>query len=441
LTAFANTVMLALKVKMVINLFSGARSRPGSGPPARTAWWALVAVAIPVAVAAAGCGDDSSGVGDLIVVGEDPSDLPLRGLGADEMVRFDRGDALFEQPFRDSQGLGPLYIRHACSSCHAADGKGPGAVTKMAPPTAGPPLEFPYGQTVRPQVAGGATQGIDPVEGARTSVRIGPAVFGRGYIEAISDAEIERVAAEQAAAAGQGAPVSGRIHRVAFQSEANPDTRFPVHQRGEAGLIGRFGLKARIATVDDFSADAFQGDMGITSPLRPAELPNPEGLIDDGLAGTDVTAETVNLVADYIRALAIPRRSTPAAAAGGAALFADSGCASCHVPALRTRADYPLAQLADIDSPVYSDLLLHDMGSDLADGITDGDASGSEWRTAPLMGLRFFSSYLHDGRAKTLRQAVMLHAGPGSEASDSVGRFTALDAAAQERLLAFLATL
>jgi CxxC motif-containing protein (DUF1111 family) len=147
----------------------------------------------------------------------------------------------------------------------------------------------------------------------------------------------------------------------------------------------------------------------------------------------------VNLVADYVRTLALPKRAAPDAA--GAALFAQAGCATCHVPSLRTAADYPVALLADIDAPVYSDLLLHDMGTELADGIVDGDATGSEWRTAPLMGMRFFRSFLHDGRAKTLRDAVVAHGGTGSEASTAAAAFQGLATADQQRLLDFVAGL
>jgi len=378
---------------------------------------------------ATGCGDAPG----LTVVKEDPSDLPLSGLSDDERQRFKDGDALFELPFRASMGLGPLYIRASCAACHADDGRGPGAVTKMA--AGEPAVDLPYGHTVRPQMAAGATTAIVAPVGAVTSLRVGPPVFARGYIEAISDSEIVRVESEQAA----GGVVSGRINRVTYASQANPDTRFNRHQPGDTGLIGRFGLKARIATVDEFAADAFQGDMGLTSPLRPDELPNPDGLTDDQRLGVDVTADDVNVTADYVRTLALPKRPAPDAA--GAALFAQVGCATCHVPSLRTAADYPIALLADIDAPVYSDVLLHDMGAELADGIADGDASGSEWRTAPLVGMRFFRSFLHDGRAKTLRDAVVAHGGPGSEASVAAAAFQALSAADQQRLLDFVAGL
>src|SRR4030095_2977307 len=133
----------------------------------------------------------------------------------------------------------------------------------------------------------------------------------------------------------------------------------------------------------DFTGDALQGDMGITSPLRPNELPNPDGLTDDAKAGIDVPLESVQQRADYMGMIAIPRReSLPQR---GAALFAQAKCDACHVPALKTRADYPIAALAGIDAPVFTDFLLHDMGDALADGVSgpDGEAGPRDWRSAP----------------------------------------------------------
>src|SRR3954467_4340971 len=104
---------------------------------------------------------------------------------------------------------------------------------------------------------------------------------------------------------------------VVYASEANPDTRFHTHQKGDI-VIGRFGLKARVPTLDDFAADAFQGDMGITSPLRPDEFKNPDGLSDDAKPGIDVGFDSVNLRALYIRLLEIPTRPSDEL---GAALF------------------------------------------------------------------------------------------------------------------------
>jgi CxxC motif-containing protein (DUF1111 family) len=111
------------------------------------------------------------------------------------------------------------------------------------------------------------------------------------------------------------------------------------------------------------------------------------------------------------------------------------------VGALQTRADYPVSALADIAAPVFTDFLLHDMGPALADGVVDGDAGSREWRTAPLIGLRFFSAYLHDGRAHSLEEAVLAHGGEGSEGATSVDRFRGLSPADREQLLRFVAAL
>lgn len=401
-----------------------------------------MAIATAVLLWALGCGDPQDPLAGLTVVGEDPSDNPVGGLDAHWEERFFAGDVHFEAVFRPSQGLGPLYIRHSCASCHAEDARGPGAVRKMVvvevDGTASPDQSaLPWGHTERPQVTAGATQGIvAPESGALVTRRFGPAVFGRGYLEAVRDDEIERLEREQAMRTDG---ISGRINRVPWSSEANPEQPFHAHGPGGAGLIGRFGLKARIATIDELVADAYQGDMGITSPLRPAELPNPEGMIDDERPGLDVAAETVNLVADYVRLLALPAREAPDAR--GAALFEEVRCAVCHVASLQTRDDYPVPQLAGVEAALYTDLLLHDMGADLADGLVEHGASEREWRTAPLIGLRHLRNYLHDGRASTIEEAIGLHAGPGSEAADSVRRFEALAPAERRALVDFVSAL
>jgi CxxC motif-containing protein (DUF1111 family) len=205
------------------------------------------------------------------------------------------------------------------------------------------------------------------------------------------------------------------------------------------GLIGRFGVKARLATLDDVVADALQGDLGLTTSLRPSELRNPDGLADDLLPGVDVPDAQLAELVEYTRLLDVPPRSAPDSR--GAALFDSVGCAVCHVPSLRTRADWPTPQLAGIDAPVFTDLLLHDMGADLADGQEEEGAGPREFRTAPLIGLGYLRAFLHDGRATTLREALLAHGGPGSEAAGTVQRFQALAPADQEALLTFLAGL
>ncbi|HLK90350.1 MAG TPA: di-heme oxidoredictase family protein [Polyangia bacterium] len=413
---------------------------------------ALLPLSLPLAAAAAaGCGDTSappaSGTADASGL-ENLFDLPVSGVGADWRARFNDGDALFEVELRDADGLGPLYTRQGCGDCHNADDglRGPGGAQKMSVVeadglTPSPDQSaLPWGPTVHPFVTAGATTPIVPPAGdpnVRVTNRIGPSVLGRGYLEAVADSEIQRVAAAQAARADA---IHGTVNTYTFASQPNPDPTFDAHQPGDV-VIGRFGLKARIATLDEFVADALQNDMGITSPLRPTEFANPDGLTDDAKPGVDATADDVNLRADYVRTVAIPWRATPAPAA--LALFDQVLCSACHVPTLHTRADYPIAALADIDAPIYTDLLLHDMGDGLSDSLNDGEgaATARTWRTAPLIGLRFSREYLHDGRATTLADAVMAHDGDGSEAHDSVQMFTSLTADQQTALLDFVGSL
>lgn len=373
-----------------------------------------------------------------------PAGVPVEGAGDGWILRFAQGGSLFEHWFGEDEGLGPLYIEGSCSTCHENGVSGPSDVQKMVvmcPDCTAPSADqsaLPWGATVRENTAGGATTPIVPpwgTEGLVVTTRVPPAVIGRGYVEAVRDDEIERIAAEQAAAGGR---ISGRVHYVPWSSEQNPDATFHTNRRGDR-LIGRFGLKARVPTVDEFVADAFQGDMSMTSPLRPTEAANPDGLTDDFLPGADLGADEVNLVAAYVRMLDIPRRATPDA--DGERLFGAIGCDTCHVPSLRTRADYPIAPLADIDAPIFTDLLLHDMGPALADGLVDVDAQAYEWKTPPLVGLRFHDGFMHDGRALTVEEAIVLHGGEGSEAAGVAAAFQALDAADRAALIRYVESL
>jgi CxxC motif-containing protein (DUF1111 family) len=394
--------------------------------------------ALPAA-ALLGCSDGSKP--PLTVVSDDPADLPIASASSDLVARFHDGDRIFDIVFREPDGLGPVYIRASCGSCHQDAGRGPGSVQKMAVVlddgiTPGDQSELLYGHSVRAQLAaGGMTPVVPPSDPhVKVTTRAAPAVLGRGYVDAIDEAEVRRVAAEQAARTDG---IHGVVNEVTYQSQPNPDTRFHQYTPGQGGLVGRFGLKARIATIDDFVADAAQGDMSMTSVLRPTELPNPDNLTDDQKAGPDLDADTINAIADYMRLIAIPTRPTPSPDA--VQLFADTQCAGCHVPSLKTRADYPLAQLAGIDAPIFSDLLLHDMGATHADGLTDGTATSRQWKTPPLIGLRLMHTYLHDGRAMTIADAIEQHDnGDGSEAADSIARFHALSSAQQQTLIDYV---
>ncbi|MFO0561959.1 MAG: di-heme oxidoredictase family protein [Polyangiales bacterium] len=342
---------------------------------------------------------------------------------AAQRAQFDEGDALFERPFRASEGLGPVYIRASCAACHAGDGRGPGSVQRLAAlDSNGDPLRdamalLPFGSVVRPEFVAPATRGVIAPEDPRVfrSLRVGPAVFGRGWIEAVQESEVERLAMEQRAAGGA---VHGRVARLMD------------------GRLGRFGVKSRVATLREFAADAFRGDMGLTSSLFATEVPNPDGLTDDAHPGIDLTDAQIDAVGFYVSAIAMPARMIPDPSAS--ALFERAQCASCHAPSLATRADYPLAAIAGQRAEIYSDLLLHDMGKSLADGIAEAGAGPRDWRTAPLIGMRFSRTFLHDGRASTVDEAIRAHAGEGSEANDSVRAYEALSQSERDRLVAFV---
>jgi len=359
------------------------------------------------------------------------------GATTEQFNGFATGDGYFDLPFYPADGLGPVYVNTSCGECHNNGLRGPGFDQRMVMveadgvTTAADQSPIKYGNEIRTLLTAGATTPVTPPDlpNVKVTSRTPPAVLGRGYIEAVLDSEIQRVAAAQAS---RSDGIHGRINYVAYASQTTADPAFNAHKFGDV-VIGRFGLKARVATLDDFTADAFQNDMGITSPMRPSELPNPDGLTDDEHPGVDIGITLVDQIATYMRLTAIPTRGTLTAA--GTALFDQCQCSVCHVPTLHTRADYPIAQLADIDAPIYSDLLLHDMGPALADGMPDGTATSSEFRTTPLIALKYMQAYLNDGRAHTLEDAIQLH---GGEATASVAAFQQLSDADRATLLAYV---
>ncbi|MFT5434795.1 MAG: hypothetical protein ACI9OJ_005509, partial [Myxococcota bacterium] len=374
----------------------------------------------------------------LTLFSGDPGFPVIEGVDEQWLVIFDRGQREFDATFTAQDGLGPVYIEPSCSTCHfdSAEEKRI-AVQKMTVLENGSPSadqsSLTYGRTVRPRLAGGGLTAVVPGVAMLVADRASPGLFGRGWMEAVDDDEIERIAVEQSM---RSDGIAGIVNRVAYASEANSETPFHSYQAGDLGLIGRFGLKAQIATVDDFIAGAYLTDMSITSPLRPDELPNPDGLTDDERPGIDLGLDRLNNVADWTRLIAIPTRES--GDPRGETLFTESGCAVCHVPSMKTRNDYPIAQMAGTDAHIYSDLLLHDMGPDATDGVIESDASATHWRTAPLIALSRMANFLHDGSAATIQDAIEGH---GGEAEPSVAAWLALDDSEQAALLDFVSSL
>jgi CxxC motif-containing protein (DUF1111 family) len=264
------------------------------------------------------------------------------------------------------------------------------------------------------------------------SPRLAPPVFGSGLLEAIPESDLLE-AADPDDSDGDG--ISGRANMVI-------DT-----VSGEM-TIGRFGWKANVASVEEQVSSAFSGDIGITSDLFPNEDCTEEQVeCANAPSGGDpeIPTDRLEKVVFYSRTLAVPARrdlDSPDVAAG-ADLFVELGCASCHQPRQET-GDSDIAALANQEIFPFTDLLIHDMGPDLADGRPDGEASGSEWRTPPLWGLGLTETvsgstfFLHDGRARSVEEAILWH---GGEAEQSANDFRSLSAVQRSQLLAFLGSL
>jgi CxxC motif-containing protein (DUF1111 family) len=359
---------------------------------------------------------------------------PLRGLSKAERAQFDSGLVVFATTFTPAVGLGPLFNASGCGECHedpvvGANGdeverhaavfhpERAGAMCDELADKGGPVFQ----DSVTPALH--TALGIDhePLPPMVTTVaaRSTPDVFGFGLLDAVPDSEILKYADPDDR---NGDGISGRPNRF-FD-----------------GRLGRFGRKALVPTLREFNDGAFQVEIGITNPSVPVE----GTVTGDSLpAGTDPAPDPelgergLELTDAFVRLLAPPAPlKQTGEARRGSDIFARVGCTSCHVPALRT-GDNPIRALSHKEVAAYTDLLLHDMGPDLAD-ICLGLATPSEFRTEPLMGLRHATQFLHDGRAKTPEQAVDLHGGEGARARDL---FKALPAADRAALLAFLKTL
>lgn len=400
-----------------------ARSSPG----------ALVTVAVGLAVAFfVGSALSGHGARDRGPRGAGNAEFEeqLDDLPSDLRQAFNRGDEAFEKVFTVEEGLGPIFNDASCEGCHPGNGKGRVennfTLFGRLDGDRFDPLFHLGGPQHQDKAIGGAPLETIPAEANLLVQRNPPPVFGMGFIEAIPAATI-LARADPDDADGDG--ISGRPNLVLGDFE------------GASGqlLLGRFGRKASNATLLKQAAGAYLKDMGITSPFFPREIVQPEGFNADRVPDPEIDAATVFDAAMYVRLLKPPPRGTiTARVRAGEVVFHRIGCAACHVPVMRT-GPHRIAALANREVQLYADLLLHDMGPELADGIPEGMATGSEWRTTPLWGVALAGPpFLHDGRANTLEEAIRFH---GGEAQRSRERFQALSAADRRALLAFLDSL
>lgn len=396
-----------------------------------------------------------------------------RNLTNDQRRIFEVGDSFFSQNWVTApastdarDGLGPLLNAQACSSCHLRDGRGtpdgnePGLLLRLSVPgpVAGPdpsyggqiqdrsilgvPAEASV-RTIYTEEAGTYSDGttyslrrpvheLDDLAYGPLSVdvlvspRLAPPVFGAGLLEAIPESDIVE-AADPDDEDGDG--ISGRPNYV-------------------DGELGRFGWKANVATVADQVASAFVEDIGITNDRHPdgtCTIPQTECLEAPSGGSPEIVTDLFDQVVFYNETLAVPARrglGDPDVEAG-AALFVEIGCVSCHQARQATGPDDIEALANQVIYP-FTDLLLHDMGPDLADDRPDGEATGSEWRTPPLWGLGLtevvngHTFFLHDGRARSPEEAILWHGGEGSEARDGFMRLTGDQ---RQQLLDFLGSL
>ena len=413
---------------------------------------------------------------------------PAPGLTPRELRDFNFGNRVFNTNWAVApasvdafDGLGPAFNRVSCSGCHLRDGRGRppldgenemlSMLVRLSVPGTdahgGPKPHPAYGDQLNDRaIPGMDAEGRASIEwreragrypdgetyslreprlrfealaygplGRRTmhSARVAPAMPGMGLLEAVPESDI-LARADPDDRDGDG--ISGRANRVWN----------PASGRRE---LGRFGWKSNAANVLAQSAGAAHGDMGLTSRVFPEEnCAAPQAACAAAVRGdsTDLRDAHLDKLVFYLQVLAVPdrRRVDAAAEERGERRFADIGCASCHTPVLRTAPDAEPAQLAGQEFMPYSDLLLHDMGKALADGRPDFLATGREWRTAPLWGLGLVpvtnghSFYLHDGRARSLEEAILWH---GGEAQRSQQAFKRLAREDRQALLTFLQSL
>lgn len=383
---------------------------------------------------------------------------PIDGLSPSQLAFFARGDGEFGRRFSAADGLGPLFIAQSCDACHAGDGKGHPLfdITRFGRYAGSvfDPMRAEGGPQLQNRAILGYLAERLPSSAIVSARFTPPATTGLGLLEALDDTTILALA-DSADVDADG--ISGRpswvdasdlvasLARSATSGTPGPITR---HLSWSGRYLGRFGKKARAITLRHQTVNAYSEDMGLTTDdlLDDLVVPGIAGGSGDAVADPEVGSGVVSSVVFYLRTLRPPPRRGVAEAdvVAGEALFRSVGCAACHVLQARTGRS-EIAALDRVTFAPLTDLLLHDMGPDLDDGYTEGDAASSEWRTAPLWGIGLAERaqggsafLLHDGRARTLRSAIGFH---GGESAASRAAFNALTAVDQDRLLRYLRSL
>ena len=372
-----------------------------------------------------------------VPAGDSVLDGPLEGLTSEQRAQFLMGDKAFNDDiFTAANGLGPLFVATSCGTCHAGDGKGH-PFTTLTRFGQSDTLGNQYMHQGGPQLQHRAIAGFAPEQiptGATFSNFTPPANTGLGFVDALSDATILSLADENDA---NGDGISGRPNWISIPAYC-AERKQTVYRNGK--YIGRFGKKAAVYDLLQQTVNAYNQDMGINSTYEHYNTYNGQD------ADAEVNNQTVQHVVFYLQTLKAPiqRNQDNEAVKDGKQTFLSIDCGKCHTPQLQTGA-FPIAALSQKTFSPYSDFLLHDMGAALDDHYTEGTALTSEWRTPPLWGLGLSKNsqggnyfLLHDGRAKSIEEAILLH---GGEAQGSKNKFQQLSAPEKSKLIKFLESL
>jgi len=406
----------------------------------------------------------------------------LSGLTGRQQQFFETGKADFNELEEVDEGLGPRMNLDGCGACHAQPAVG-GSSPAVNPQVAfakksggtdqvpafitlnGPVREARLIRNPDGSPDGGVTSiftisGRTGAEGCQLpqanfaaqianrniSFRIPTPVFGAGLIEQIEDSTI---LANQAANANSKSALG--IRGRPNVSVSGRTISGNVNRNGNDGTITRFGWKAQNVSLMIFSGEAYNVEMGITNEIFQNEreqspacyfADNPNDRQNMEAADPFEATTAVQNFANFQRFLAppTPAPDTPSIARGRAA-FNNTGCALCHTPSMRTGNRSAVPALNNQVVNLYSDLLVHDMGVGLADGVSQGSAGPREFRTAPLWGLGQRIFFLHDGRTSDLVQAIQAHRSLQSEANAVVDRFNFMPDSVKQDLLNFLRSL
>jgi len=377
---------------------------------------------------------------------------PLSGLTDKQLARFEAGKEAFEHEFTPATGLGPVFNGQSCAECHGEPATGGASTIKGTRFRNLGSLNFAVGLVTQgsgsPHVQSRSVAdefpeqvpGCDlapetvPDNALAQTQRVTPPLFGFGLLEAIPDSTLRKNGRQSARSESS---ITGR-----------PGILLPggINDLSQLGrLVGRIGARGFVADIFSFTQGAYRTEMGISTPHPILSLPiRPHGRATPPecrpFRGTAVPLAEVRQTVDFQRLLAPPPRGPiTAEVERGEEVFSQLNCTGCHTPTLQT-GNHRIEALANREVPLYSDLLLHDMGEALADRAPEGLGTNREWRTTPLWGVGGVPKQLiHDGRAgRNFTKAIELH---GGEAAPSRERFHRLSTDDQKALIRFLESL